>query len=337
MTVDARGVQTCEWTGKNTLSSELKNRLRTSAILISITLVLIFLDASYSMVDAEGLWLLPLLMFFSLGTAWDMSGLFQSSGRPIARRITLVSTALVSMSACVPLLWPLFGSTYPDNCPVGKLGWIGLVGVAAVFLILLREMDRYGRSSEKEGTIERTSAAVFVSLYVGLPMALMVAMRSLGDGNWGLAALLTMITVTKSADAGAYFTGKTCGRHKLVPRLSPGKTWEGLIGGIVTATIVAFVCLTWLFPAVAAGAKPAAATPAIPFLREPMWGALLLGTLLTIAGLIGDLAESLVKRSAGAKDSGQTLPGLGGVWDVTDSLIAAVMPAFLCFVAGVGG
>jgi phosphatidate cytidylyltransferase len=285
--------------------------------------------------------LLPLLMFFALGTAWDIAGLLKNSGQPIARRTTLASTALVTLSACLPLLWPLVGSVYPPNCPVGRLGWIAMASVAAIFVILLREMNRYAkadkqRAGEKERTIERTSAAVFVSLYIGLPMALLVALRSLGTGNWGLAALLTMIAVTKSADAGAYFTGKAVGRNKLVPRLSPGKTWEGLIGGVITATIVAFVCLTWLFPAVADAAQPPGAAPSILALSQPIWGAVLLGPLLTIAGLVGDLAESLVKRAAGAKDSGNLLPGLGGVWDVTDSLIAAVMPAYLCFAAGVG-
>jgi phosphatidate cytidylyltransferase len=139
--------------------------------------------------------------------------------------------------------------------------------------------------------------------------------------------------VTKSADAGAYFTGKTLGRHKLIPRLSPGKTWEGAIGGIVTSTLVALACLTWLFPE---SSNAPGSAPSIALLASPLWGALLLGPLLSLSGMVGDLAESLVKRDAGAKDSGDWLPGLGGVWDVTDSLIAAAMPAFLCFSAGVG-
>ncbi len=91
-------------------------------------------------------------------------------------------------------------------------------------------------------------------LYVGLPMALLIALRSMGGGNWGLAALITTIAVTKSTDAGAYFSGKALGKHKLIPRLSPGKTREGAVGGILTATIVAFVCLQWLFPAIAGAA-----------------------------------------------------------------------------------
>jgi phosphatidate cytidylyltransferase len=210
--------------------------------------------------------------------------------------------------------------------------------VTAIFVVLIGEMFQYGKGSEKSsGTIERTCGAVFVSLYVGLPMALFVSLRSMGSGNWGLAALLTTIAVTKSTDAGAYFSGKALGKHKLIPRLSPGKTREGAVGGIVTATIVAFVCLQWLFPQITGGAGAPAATPSVPAFAHPLWGALVLGPLLAITGMIGDLAESLVKRDSDAKDSGNWLPGLGGVWDVTDSLIAAIMPAFLCFAAGIGG
>jgi phosphatidate cytidylyltransferase len=153
-----------------------------------------------------------------------------------------------------------------------------------------------------------------------------------------------MIIVTKSTDAGAYFSGKALGgkllgSKKLIPRLSPGKTREGALGGIIIATIVAFLCLKWLFPWIVSLAGPTPAdvpAPPIAALANPIFGALLLGPLLAVSGMIGDLAESLVKRDSGAKDSGNWLPGLGGVWDVTDSLTAAIMPAFLCFAAGVG-
>ena len=221
----------------------------------------------------------------------------------------------------------------PTQLSGWKTGWIAIATVASVFLLLLAEMMQYGKGPK--GAIERTCGGIFVSVYVGLPMALLVSLRSLGDGNWGLAAILTMIAVTKSTDAGAYFSGKAFGKHKLIPRLSPGKTREGAVGGILIATIVAFVCLKWLFPAIAGGASGPVEAATIPGLDQPLWGALCLGPVLAITGMIGDLAESLVKRDSNAKDSGNLLPGLGGVWDVTDSLIAAVMPAFLCFVAGI--
>ncbi len=309
-------------------------------MLISIAVLLFWLDASVSKAGSEGLFLMPLLLFFALGTAFDFASLLKNSGRPIALRPALIATAIVTLSPTIPLYWPLFGQTYPADCPLGRLGWIVVGSIAAVFWILLGEMRVYGSGTEssgestesattESGTIQRTSAAVFVSMYVGLPMALLVALRSLHSGSWGLAALITMVAVTKSADSGAYFVGKLIGKHKLIPRLSPGKTWEGLIGGVIAATIVAFVCLTWLIPSAEAAT--------VSGLARPIWGALLLGPALALAGLLGDLAESLVKRDCGAKDSGTLLPGLGGVWDVTDSLIAAVMPAYLCFAAGVGG
>lgn len=311
----------------------LIDRLKTSAVLITITAALLYLDAKFSFTGSEGLWLLPLLLFFAVGTAWDIASLLSNSGRPIRRGVAVTAAVLVTLSACLPMMWPLTGFEYPPNCPVGHLGWIVISTVAAVFLILLAEMIHYEPATE--GAIERTCGGVFVSVYVGLPMALLVALRSMGDGNWGLAAVLTTIAVTKSTDAGAYFSGKTFGKHKLIPRLSPGKTIEGSVGGILTATIVAFVCLKWLFPAIAEGSSGPVSAPSIPGLDQPIWGALCLGPVLAVTGMIGDLAESLVKRDSGTKDSGNLLPGLGGVWDVTDSLIAAIMPAFLCFAAGV--
>jgi len=329
----------------------LKDRLKTSAVLISIVALLIYLDVRFATRGAEGIYLVPLLLFFALGTASDICNMLRKSDRPIRYGSTLFATAMITLSACLPLLWPLFGGAYPVGCPVGRLGWITLTAVGAMFWILLGEMRTYGTAKHQpisdliSGTIERTSAGSFVSLYVGLPMALLVALRSMNSathgGRWGLAALLTMIIVTKSTDAGAYFSGKALGgkllgKNKLIPRLSPGKTREGALGGIIIATIVAFLCLKWLFPWIAGPTPAEAPAPSIAALANPFFGALLLGPLLAVSGMIGDLAESLVKRDSGAKDSGNWLPGLGGVWDVTDSLIAAIMPAFLCFAAGVG-
>ncbi|TWU37015.1 phosphatidate cytidylyltransferase [Novipirellula artificiosorum] len=311
----------------------LIDRLKTSALLIVVICTLVYMDATHGMTGAEGLWLLPVLVFFSLGTAWDLAGLIQQSGRPISPFVAIAGTATVTLSACVPMLWPIFGQVYPVDCEIGQLGWIVFGVVAAVMLAMGHEMWVYGgddQKSTKSHAIGRTCSSVFVSSYVAVPMALLVSLRMMGSGNWGLAAILTTLAVTKSSDAGAYFVGRALGRHKLIPRLSPGKTIEGAIGGIATSTIVAFVCLRWLFPAFGfVGAD-------LSFLHH-LGGAIVLGPVLAVSGMLGDLAESLVKRDADAKDSGQLLPGLGGVWDVTDSLIAAIMPAFLCFSAGVAG
>jgi phosphatidate cytidylyltransferase len=312
----------------------LRNRLISSAILIAGTLLLLWLDLKHPLGSVVAIWLVPLLLFFAMGTALDLATMLRASGRSISRRWVLATSAMVTLSPCVPMLWPIFGSVYPPDCPVGMLGWIVVAVVSAIFLFLIREILVY--QPGREGVLARTLAGVFASVYVGVPMALLVVIRSLGTTHfavngavsvtWGLAALVTTIATTKSSDAGAYFTGKAFGRHKLIPQLSPGKTWEGAVGGIAVAVLVSYGCFVWLIPALANVTNPA-----------PWWAPLIFGTVCAITGLVGDLAESMVKRESGVKDSGKTLPGLGGVWDVTDSLIGAVMPAWIMLASGIAG
>ena len=125
----------------------------------------------------------------------------------------------------------------------------------------------------------------------------------------GRMLMLYLIAVVKCSDGGAYFVGRAFGRRKLVPRISPGKTWEGLGGAVLGAQFGGgLFCLI-------AGQ--------VSSFRLPLKHALILGLLLAAAGVLGDLFESLLKRASGAKDSGNMLPGLGGVLDVLDSLLFA--------------
>jgi phosphatidate cytidylyltransferase len=312
----------------------LRDRLISSAVLMFAVGLLVSLDMRVPIRGVVGIWLLPLLLFFALGTAFDLATMLQASGRAIQRRWVLGTTALVSLSPCVPMLWPLFGGKYPAECPIGTLGWVVVAVVSAVFLLLFREILMY--RGARNGAVERTLVGAFASVYVGVPMALLVVIRLLKtdsgrvdfstSANWGLAALLLTIAVTKSADVGAYFTGKLLGRRKLIPQLSPGKTWEGAVGGIAAAVLVSYSSFVWLIPSLATVVSPG-----------PWWGPIVFGTVCAVAGMIGDLAESLIKRESGVKDSGTWLPGLGGVWDVTDSLIGAVIPAWMMLAAGLAG
>ena len=133
------------------------------------------------------------------------------------------------------------------------------------------------------------------------------------DSAWWIVGV---ILITKSCDTGAYFTGRAIGRHKMIPWLSPGKTWEGLAGGVVLAVIVA--------------AAMAAASRA--FLDEadhvPTWLGIVCGAVFALVGQCGDLTMSLFKRGAGIKDSSNVLPGLGGVLDVIDSPLMVAPVAF---------
>jgi len=128
--------------------------------------------------------------------------------------------------------------------------------------------------------------------------------------------VLYFIIVTKFSDVGAYCTGSLIGRHKMIPRISPGKTWEGFGGAIVVST-GASVLFAYL-----AGDRLAGMN---------LLHAILLGILLSISAVIGDLIESLFKREAGVKDSGKFFPGIGGILDLLDSLLfnAPIMYLYL--------
>ncbi len=141
-------------------------------------------------------------------------------------------------------------------------------------------------------------------LYVGWLLSYFVGLRGLEDGrNWVFLAII----VTFASDTAAYFVGKALGRHKLAPAISPGKTWEGTIGGFLGAIVIA---LLFTLP-----------TP----LQLPIgYGqAILLGFLISLFGQLGDLAESLLKRNTGVKDSGGLLAGHGGFLDRIDSIVFA--------------
>lgn len=138
-------------------------------------------------------------------------------------------------------------------------------------------------------------------LYLGFLGSFLVALRNLPDGLWWFMTVMPAIWL---ADGGAYFIGRRFGRRPLAPRVSPHKTWEGYLGGIVTGTLgTVLLSLLWRLNA-----------PGITWEK-----ALLLGFVLSAIGPLGDLAESMIKREFGVKDSGTLLPGHGGMMDRVDS------------------
>jgi phosphatidate cytidylyltransferase len=155
--------------------------------------------------------------------------------------------------------------------------------------------------------IETMAVTLFGLIYVGWLANFMTrinfAYRPSPDGRY---FVMLLVVVTKFTDIGAYLTGTTIGRHKMIPRISPKKTWEGTIGGIAFAVGGAFLC-RWVMPREMA---------VLTNLH-----AVVIGLLLGAAAVIGDLAESLLKREAGVKDSSNVLPGHGGCLDMIDSLL----------------
>ena len=129
-----------------------------------------------------------------------------------------------------------------------------------------------------------------------------------GIGATGMRLMLYLVLVVKITDIGAYTFGRLFGRHKMVPVLSPGKTWEGAAGGVVSALVASLV-----FIAVTGGK--------FGELHFSMLDGVVLGVLLSVSGQVGDLCESFLKRICGVKDSGRSIPGMGGLLDVLDSLL----------------
>ena len=164
------------------------------------------------------------------------------------------------------------------------------------------------------GTIINLSGAIFAIVYVGVLGCFIVMLRV----AYGLAALASMVLVAKMCDIGAYAVGRAVGRHKMAPSLSPGKTIEGMIGGLAFAIFASWLSVRFIFPLASGGA--ASSTTAV--------GTVVYGVLVGASGALGDLAESLIKREAARKDSGTNVPGFGGFLDIFDSLLVAAPVAF---------
>jgi phosphatidate cytidylyltransferase len=159
------------------------------------------------------------------------------------------------------------------------------------------------RGAPFEKMIGSVGATILGVVYVVLLGGHLVALR-MGFAEPLAAHLLAFFfLVLMGADTGAYYTGRALGKHKLAPGISPGKTWEGVVGGTLAALVFATVAHFWFFQ------------------ELPLRWALPLAAVMTVLGILGDLAESALKRGAGAKDAAKILPGHGGALDRLDSLL----------------
>jgi phosphatidate cytidylyltransferase len=192
--------------------------------------------------------------------------------------------------------------------------WVAAAFAAVVLCAFVVEMAGFAAPGE---AVARIAAVVLIAAYLGLLPSFLVQLRWLSEsaGESGdrraTTALALAIFVPKCCDIGAYFTGRLLGQRPLAPVLSPKKTWEGAAGG-VAAAVLAAVGIDRLGPVVRGGVASAVG----------------LGLALGIAGILGDLAESLIKRDCRRKDASQVMPGFGGVLDVIDSIIFSAPVAY---------
>jgi phosphatidate cytidylyltransferase len=299
----------------------LRYRLITAFVLIVVMSSLLWLDYHYPLRGVAGAWLIAPILFFSIGTASDMGRLIASAWPVRKSEIALAVLFVVSLSI-IPIVYPaVMDRAYPANCPIGKLGWIGMGIFCWSFVSGIIALRRFSQDASR--TLEVWALSTLAAAYLGGGFAFWITVRLFADAQWSLLALLGLIIIIKMSDSAAYFVGKSIGKTKLCPTISPKKTWEGAIGGFAIAILVSVFYFGWLMPWMFDG----------PMQLKHWIGSAVLGLAVAVAGLFGDLIESIVKRCVNAKDSGSTLPGLGGFWDLTDSIIPTGFVGYCCFVA----
>ena len=207
-----------------------------------------------------------------------------------------------------------------DGLPVQHANYTYLVLMAAM---AVAGAVSIARGQPTSAALADASATLMAPIYIGLPLGALAAIR--GDvGNYavrsdfagpfgdGRAVVLLLMAVIVISDSAQYYTGRAFGRRKLAPTISPKKTVEGAIGGVVCGTLAMAIGGPYVF-------------------RSPLWVLAILGAAISLLGIVGDLFESLLKRSAGVKDSSNLIPGHGGVLDRIDSWLFA-SPVYYVFV-----
>lgn len=261
-----------------------------------VLVALVLLPVGMVAILAGGWYLTALVAFFMGFAAWEYVNLFRAGGLKPAGVLVVGGTLLIVLGRNVNGF---------ESAP-----WmISLL----ILLSMTYHLVAYERGRDQAGTdFALTLGGMF---YIGWLGAYFLSLRNLPEGKWWFLVVLPAVWF---ADTGAYFIGKRFGRHLLCPRLSPNKTWEGYLGGIVPGVI-----LTALFAAL--WRLWAGPNSEITALR----GALV-GLVMSIFPTLGDLGESMIKRQVGVKDSGNLLPGHGGAFDRIDSwLWAAVLGYYM--------
>ena len=303
---------------------------RTARVIMGFSLLGAFLPLVWA--DSIGLWgagaaqwLLPVALLLAGGAAIEITAILAHRG--LAPRLPVLVAGCVAVPLAAALGNPAFRSAAAGGAPLASAGWAAATVVAVMMGAFLVEMTLYRAGG---GAIERLAGTALGLLAVALPLGFLVSLRLTGtptyDGGWhrpGLLPLVAMIAAVKFGDVLAYLVGSTIGRRRMAPALSPGKTWEGAAGALIGALFASWIVLIPL---------RALLTPADGGPAGPCGGWIVHGLLVGSAGMLGDLAESLLKREAGVKDSGATLGALGGGLDLVDSLLFAAPTAWLLWV-----
>ncbi len=271
------------------------------AVAIPIVLVILF--------KGPAILFNALVAVIALGAVWEFYRIAEKTGHPVAKTVGLAGSALLLGGAA--LLW----GPFRFETPAGDLVQVAVKTrpsfwfVAALTIVFLAAIAPMASRVPPASALGGAASTIFGIVSIALPATAMCLLRGRSP-----RVVLMLLLIVWVCDSCAYYFGRMFGRRPLAPMVSPKKTWEGSIGGLVGATLFGAAAGTWWF---------------LPELG-PVRGALA-GALASTAGQIGDLVESLWKRGAGVKDSGTFLPGHGGFYDRIDSLLfaAPVLAAFV--------
>jgi phosphatidate cytidylyltransferase len=237
-------------------------------------------------------WVFQLLVVAASAVACrELARMFERTGRPIATWLTVgVGAALTASFAT-----SLYTGLGIDGHPVRWMPTPELALLVGVGLICSAPLWSSGRP-----LVESTANTLFGAIYIGWLLGYAIWLQGRADGS---QLVLFLVGVTWAGESAAYLVGSSVGRRRLAPILSPGKTVEGAIAQVITSIAAALALGFWLLPACG------------------LLGAAGAGVVLGVIGQVGDLAESAIKRSIGTKDTGDLIPGHGGMLDRIDSLL----------------
>lgn len=262
-------------------------RVITAAVLIPVVLVLVFLPARWQPLFVAATALVSAL------AAWEYLGLARGVGAKAPRMAVMVSTLL------------LFAAWWQWQDAEKFISIYGLLCIALLIYCTF--------ASPIDSVLADAASSIFCLFYTGLTL---ISIPVLHEQTNGPSLVLFLLCVVWSGDIAAYYAGRAFGRHKLAPKLSPGKTWEGSIASVMGSVAIAVV-LVYIATFLQQQDIVVLSYP------ESLAYWLVLAAIVNVAAQVGDLAESALKRSAGVKDSGSLLPGHGGVLDRIDALLIA--------------
>ena len=304
-------------------------RVLTAVILIPLVVLALF---------KAPLWLFTLLVLgVALLAAREYLDIASSAGfrpfRGLSYFFLVCGFALLTMSFLGD--WRMLRNLGFGAVILGLVELIPLILSPFVFLVASLRRDPLSQA------LPDAAVSYMLLPYVGVTLACLVVLRAMGNG--AMFVLYVMLLVW-TGDIVAFYVGRAIGKHKLAPRVSPGKTWEGAIASAIGAILVAVTLFRFVMPVYKCLIRLHLVPPgymafnsdlvAARLVPAPIWLVITFAVCVNVAAQLGDLGESAMKRGSGLKDSGSILPGHGGVLDRIDALLFAVPVALLFYVLG---